>query len=321
MAQETNPEREPLTSVSPPPFEITVRTMASDVASIAASGGGPPKPHPIKILSRTAQEVGGVGGFIKTAEAPPKPEKKSILSFFSNPVFLYSLSGVFLISVFLGGYFFLYPLLNPSPAEKGGAANANPPPALTEHKTFFNKVLDGTFASEITSPISGLEMKRDEINSFVSAVSGSFFEITPENGERKPISAADFFTLINGNIINAEFLQNNFESDFTFYLYRKDGGLFPGYILRLNENKLKILTESSVQSRIESASSTWTNLFFDYPGDANGQFRSELLSGQPIRILNFTNASSVLAYGWFGNNRYLIISTSLEGLKQAISRF
>jgi len=45
----------------PPPQEVKVRTMASDLASMAASGGGLPQFENVKIAAKTPQKASGTG--------------------------------------------------------------------------------------------------------------------------------------------------------------------------------------------------------------------------------------------------------------------
>ncbi|MDP2741171.1 MAG: hypothetical protein Q8O66_00570, partial [bacterium] len=146
----------------------------------------------------------------------------------------------------------------------------------------------------------------------------------------QPISAASFFSLIKSNIFETDFLNNNFEKDFKVFLYKDKNIFWPGYILQIKTGESRIFLQALAQPKIENASSSWNNLFLEPAGTPGAQFRDEMLSGQPIRILNFSNlpaeasaqagSSSVIAYGWF-HEKYLVISTSIEGLKQAVLRF
>lgn len=314
-----NPEHIPSVNVPPPPAEVTVRTMASDIASIAESGGGAPKPKPIKIPSRIQQmeEAARLSGNIPQVGGVSPPRGKS---FFSSPIFLPFLLIVFLAGVFLASYYIIYPVFNPKPqVAKFPEAPVQNQIESFEHKSVFGQQLDGTFILDVTSPISGLAADNEKINSFVSGLSGSFFEITPKNENGQALSAADFFSSIGGNVIDMNFLTGNFEKDFTFFVYKDGNNLRPGYVLRLNAGETPILLQSEV-SKIEKASSSWANLFLVSPGAPNSQFQNGLSNSQPIRFLNFSNASSAFAYGWFFN-KYLILSTSLEGIRRAILHF
>jgi len=304
--------------VPPPPSEVTVRTMESDIASMAASGGASPKPKPVKFSHKTDQDENtgpsGVSGAPQSTQATP--------GFFSGRAFLILSLSALLIVVFLAGYYVLYPLLNPpeqavtkSPADTSGNANG-----IVEHKSFFGQPTDGIFTLDIPLQIEGLQADRDQVNSFISGLSGTFFEIKTENSLGKPISAGDFFNLIGANIMDKSSFDTSFEKDFTIFLYKDKNNLWPGYVLQIKSGESRIFLQTLVQSKVESASTSLSNLFLNQVGTAGAQFQDEILSGQPIRAMDFFGPTSTLAYGWFFN-KYLIISTSLDGMKQAVLHF
>lgn len=49
-----------LPSAPPPPQEVKVRTLKSDLASMAASGGGLPRYENVKIAASTGEKKGGL---------------------------------------------------------------------------------------------------------------------------------------------------------------------------------------------------------------------------------------------------------------------
>lgn len=313
--QNNNPEHTPGTSVPPPPSEVGVRTMVSDIASVAQSGGSYPKPYPIRVASRSEQER-------ETSVPAASRPGSSPLYFLLKPAFLFPALGIVLAGVFLAAYLFVYPLLNPKPATVATSTAPTVTQQQTfEHKSVFSQPADGTFILDIASPVSGLKAEGVQVGSFVNSVSGSFFEITPRNGAGQPLSAGDFFSSIDADVLGTDFLAANFENDFTFFLYKDQGGLWPGYILQLKTGESPILLQNTVLKKMEDSGRERVNLFLASPGlPASTQFQSGLSSGQPIWFFNYSNASSAIAYGWFFN-KYLTISTSLEGLKQAIAHF
>lgn len=316
-----NDERIANVNVPPPPAEVMVRTMASDIASIAESGGGPPKPRHIKVSLRTAQKDEMIQPrtsiFSHSASGAPKPPSKNFLS---SPAFLISSIAVFLAGIFFAAYYFVYPWLNPALETSGKPAAAlNTDNAPFEHKSFLGQPVDGVFALTISSPINGFSAENDQIKSFVSDLSGSFFEITPQDSSGQPLSAKNFFSSIGANIFEPAFVGANFNPDFTIFLHRDKNGIWPGYILQLKTGETPLLLQKDVAG-IENVSSSWVSIFLETAGTSGGGFRDEISYGQPIRVFSFLNSSSTLSYGWFFN-KYLIISTSLEGMKQAILHF
>ena len=338
-----NLEHIPGANVPPPPSEVGVRTMASDLASIAQSGGGAPKPIPLRIYSRTQENARNVAAEAQRSAPPPAPmiavnqnmpgaaasadvsQTQSPAgkqeSFFSKPIFLFGLLGLLLAGTFSAAYFLVYPLLNPKqPVVKQPLI---PVPAQTtsfEHKSVFGQAVDGNFNLEILSPVNGMQFKRDKIASFINAVPGSFYEIVPEVAGQ-PFTADDFFSSVGANVLGSDFLNANFEKDFTLFLYKDKDGLWPGYILQVKAGKSPIFLQKEVLQKMQSAATERANLFLVAPGTPfNSQFQTGLSSGQPVWFLNFPNVSSSVAYGWLFN-KYLAISTSLDGMKQAILHF
>ncbi len=317
-----NSEHIPSPVVPPSPAEVAVRTMASDIASIAESGGGSPRPHPIKVFLQAERNKGAPrSASIFSSSAASKQEAPPRKPLFSNPAYLFSSLAVFVVVVFLAGYF-IYPLFNKKPVQENQAVVSipNQTPETFESKQFFSQSTDGIITLDILLAIDGLQVLREQLVSKIGDLSGSFFEIKIENGNSQPISAANFFSLIKSDIFETDFLNNNFEKDFRVFLYKDKNIFWPGYILQIKTGESRIFLQALAQPKIENASSSLNNLFLEPSGTPGTQFRDEMLSGQPIRILNFSNSSSVIAYGWF-HEKYLVISASLGGLKQAVLRF
>lgn len=94
--------------------------MASDIASVAESGGFLPKAQTIKFSFKSAEEREKENKPAATAipavsKAPAsdfseKPRKESL---FSKPAVVYSFIAILLIAFFFAGYYLIFPLLNP----------------------------------------------------------------------------------------------------------------------------------------------------------------------------------------------------------------
>lgn len=331
------PQTQEMPKVSAPPIEVGIRTMASDIASMAESGGGPPQPQNVSLPSFKSED--------RTESITPPAEKATPEheeEIPHSPILKYFVLGVFMLlaaaALFFGSYYVLYPLLSgqKSPAPPvarpatSSTAAVQPVPAKPsfEHRSFFKQAVDGTFALAISSSSAGFQAVDQQLRQSLARFTSNstFFEIVPQSPDGQPLAANDFLSSIGANILSTDFIASSFNQDFTAFLYKnksglpnRQAGLWPGCILRLKGNQTPFFFQSDV-SKIENASASLQNLFLMSPGSPIGGFHDALISGQPIRILNFSNASSVLAYGWFFN-KYLIISTSLDGLKQAIQRF
>ncbi len=308
--------------VPPPPSEVTVRTLESDLASMGASGGVSPKPKPVKFSHKIDQEESArITAGVATGAPMGTPQQPSaIADFFSSKIFLVLSLLILLTVVFLAGYYVIYPLLNPAPApvQQKAAAPAGVVETV-EHKSFFTQPVDGIFTLDASLPVQGMQADRDKVSALVGGLTGKFFELEPEDSLSQPVYASSFFALIGAEVLKADFLDANFEKDFTMFLYKDKNALLPGYILRLKAGETPILLKNDI-AELENASSSWSNLFVMQTGTPQPQFHDDLLSGQPVRVLDFSNPSSTLAYGWF-LNKYLIISTSLDGMKEAINHF
>ena len=66
MAETQQDTSHVLTSAPPPPQEVKVRTLRSDLASIAESGGGLPKYQNVKIAEAQAGKPRNITGLITT---------------------------------------------------------------------------------------------------------------------------------------------------------------------------------------------------------------------------------------------------------------
>ncbi|GEM_PF-2415529 len=334
--------------VAPPPVEVAIRTMASDIASMAQSGGGPPRPQSVILPPFSVEQEEDK----RESPVPPKeiashppretaPQEKTVSEEREGvpgaPMGKYLMLAasilVAAVAIFFGSYYVLYPLVNrlkskaPAvPLQASTAPSAQAQPSI-EHHSFFKQAVDGTFSLKISSSNAGLQDSSQQLGQFLVGLSATstFFEIQPQSSDDQPLSANDFFSSISGGVLDSNFLASAFNPDFTVFLYKdKNGlagqaGLWPGYILQLKANQTPLLLKPDA-AKVESASSNWQNLFLQSPGAPAGVFRDAILSGQPVRVLNFSDGKSVLAYGWFFN-KYLIISTSLDGLKQAIQHF
>jgi hypothetical protein len=112
-------------------------------------------------------------------------------------------------------------------------------------------------------------------------------------------------------------LAQNFNPDFTFFIYKEKKGFWPGLITQLKPEKNLIVLKPEI-AKLEN-STNLERLFITKPEGEKGLFRDVLLSGQPARVLDFSVSSPAkFIYGWFHN--YLVISTSEVGLKEAIGR-
>lgn len=296
--------------VPPPPTEVTIRTLDSDVKSMALSGGNFPKSEKL-MINRGATQTGGLG--------IQSPRAKALIWL--------------LVFAFLGALaYFLYPfLVKPKttlPESSGGnvvsSTLPNVPEELTlsqfNHQTFFGGKVVETLNLEVIYPPRRIE-DYDLINYeaprlFLNKENISFSEIEIQKFTRKPLALPEFFNLAQVNWFDEDFWISNFNLDFTYFIYKNSNGFWPGLVLQLKPEKSQIVMDSQIR-KIETGEDLF-KLFITQPKERSGIFQSVLISGEPARSLKLNNSDANFVYGWFHN--YLVISTSLTGLEEAIKK-
>jgi len=147
----------------------------------------------------------------------------------------------------------------------------------------------------------------------------TFFEVVPRGIGGKPMTFAEFAALLGAGSLDQSFFQSYLSRDYTAFVKKIKGVLYPGYIFKLKSGQNPILLQQKTMA-LESNPDDFRGLFMSDPGAAQGTFRDTQVSGQPARILPFPASSNTLLYGWFFNT-YLVMSTSDAGLKDAIVHF
>ena len=106
-----NQQPQPMPKVAPPPFEAAIRTMASDIVSMAQSGGGPPIPQSVTLPSLREE---GEDQLFFPSENKVIPTKRS--SVFGAPAVKYIVLAILIllvaVAIFFGSYYVLYPFLD-----------------------------------------------------------------------------------------------------------------------------------------------------------------------------------------------------------------
>ncbi|RJQ28919.1 hypothetical protein C4571_02675 [Candidatus Parcubacteria bacterium] len=309
-----------VSSIPAPSSEFKIRTLASDVRSMTASGGGLP------------QAVRVTGPFFAGAQegASSAKSRKSVVIIFS----------VILVVAALGAAaYYLYPRFLGEKDESGadvrgsmesqGALGTKPEvreaqsiiPSF-EHLSFFRAPAQETLTLFLSGPAasaSDLWTYGQKITSLLNSANraSTFFEITIRNqdGSAAPVTA--FFEAIDGAVLDPQFVLTNFNPDFTYFMYRDQFGSWPGYILELKSGQNWLFLSEDV-SQIE-ISPKISNLFLGFIGKPRTDgFVDDTAGGQPVRTLLFEGGTS-FTYGWFRG--YLIMSTSKDGLREALGRF
>ncbi len=251
---------------------------------------------------------------------PQAPKQSSLV--------LYLLGGIVGAAILFAIGFFLYPLfvsqekvpaIQPPSGEQPLPDNVpqNQPGGSDRlsHRSFFKTSLQRV-TWDIDTATGTLMNSLAEL-SRGAALGEGFFEVVPQHTDGSGVSWTDYSPRIN-SALALKFFQDNFEKDFTLFIYRDGSSLWPGYILKLSGGKVPILLQREA-AKIESSPSIFAGFFLTNPGEPGAAFKDGQVGGQPVRIIPFEPSKSVFLYGWFGTE-YFILGTNEESVKQAAAR-
>jgi hypothetical protein len=120
-------------------------------------------------------------------------------------------------------------------------------------------------------------------------------------------------------LFDNDFYNTHFEKDFTLFALReRAGGVWPGYVFKRKEGDMASLS-AQIDAIVKGSPSSLGSLFLFSSGNATGTFSEFQVVGQTVSMIQFTSPRAVVAYGWFFN-KYLIVSTSEAGLREAVRR-
>ena len=150
-------------------------------------------------------------------------------------------------------------------------------------------------------------------------VSGSakFIELQLTKDGGKPADTLTFASLSGINLFPAQFMTENFTPHIAAFIHRNPKGSWPGYIFKLLPNKNSRLLAPQIQL-LERSPQVAATLFLVSPGTPIGGFVGSTRGGLPAREQTYTTPGAVISYAW--QDRYFIISTSFEGLEEALRR-
>lgn len=315
-------------SVPAPPPEVKVRTFKSDVESMMQSGGGAPQ----------YQNVRGPTAAVSGSRTEPEEREKS-----QTGTIIAIVIGILL----LGGIaYFAYRILsdnnapqNPPSQVPSGNYGAQAPPvtnplgtitpplpsagAVFVHHSFFKKPADRLLELAVPAPTTAntydLATFSQRVRDLVGAPSAasSFFEIVPKDGQGNDLLLPQILKATDLGILDEGFVSKHFLPDATFFVWQYATGTWPGIVIGLKSTENWLFIQNDV-AKLES-SPKLVNLFVADPGAPSpGGFKDVTEAGQHARILTYSAPRAVVVYGLF--HSYLVLSTSEDGLKQAITR-
>lgn len=307
-----------------PPPDLKVRTMQSDIEIMARRGGN------------FSSEGGIVGTPLPLSSAPRVPIPggeggRPLAVSFLTPRVLVVAGSVALLAI-LGVAAYYFSALISRRESSGVAPPANEQPLVNpelgrpvfEHQSLFrlpaDQVLDLELRSGPVTDVSELQTYTQKLSNLLSnAQEGGFFELNIKDESGAFLSGREFFLIIDAGVMDPNFLEANFNPDFTAFVYKEKGALFPGYVLGLKRGLTALVLQGEVLGQIEGVGG-YSNLFAGFPGvEASEGFRDKQIGTRPVRFLTFTSdegKTSEFLYSWF-NSTSLVLSTSEKGLTKA----
>ena len=323
-------------SAPPPPSEVKVRTMRSDLESMAQSGGGLPKFQSVKMEGLVAvQEKGG--------------EKKNgaviVLAVIAAAVVL-GLLGYFAYRMFFTQSSLTtqnnavqtpaaVPAQNQSPAVASSTPTTTPTVTASVaaapfiHASLFKTPADKTLVLTLpTSSAAGGASSAADLQTFNQKISAllaqanknaAVIEIVVQTADHHGVAVSDLWVQANAAVISPQLLAAHFNPDATFFAYQDKNGFWPAYVLSLKAGENWLFSQSDI-ANLESSPSI-SNFFLANAGTPSASgFMDGTVSSTAVRMLSFPNATppATFLYGWYKND--LIVSASQAGFMAAMNR-
>ena len=304
---------------APPEPEIKLRTMESDIKSVEEGGGA--EPQPIKLTPETALPAATPPAADEVALSEEPPSRLGAV--IKGLIFL-----IILIAIAWALYAYVWPLIFvPAPEEEisgeilPSPSPTTPPPAGGPRSTLPVSAFGSPGERTTQLTVSTLDLL-SVLTSLQNEASrtpgdGNVKELTILNNAGQPLTFVQFITIllpeVSANL--APVLTDNFEPNFTAYLYYDQNGVWPGYIVKKKAGAtIDTVTLNDRLALLETSS--FANLFLIPPGEPQG-FRTGTAKNQYTDRYNpHTAPGASFNYGIF--NSYLIINTSFDGLLAAL---
>ena len=323
----------------PPPPEIGIRTMDSDIKSMQASGGMGATAKtfkPEELFAKPTNSVINIPSIpSKPSSTPTNPIGSPVVRVIgpkksNRKVIILAAIVVLLILVWVGIEFFVIPNLHQSSPAVTTTVPSNTIPVATTtqpavvsfvHQSFFGSQVSPSTTISLISPLSLSALQAGVASSTsLSEPTGTFEELAFVNGaasstsSSSPVTAQELMSAMLP-LVSQDFLTGTFSNDVTGFAYYHNGAR-PGYVFKLNAGVDLANATSTLNPIIEAN----PGAFFQVsPGTISGTFNDGALpDGKAVRYATFSEKGTALEYGWFGG--YLVISTSYQGLISADQR-
>ena len=312
--------------------EVVIRTMASDIELLGETGGSAPRGTTVAVAAVPGREAAEQDGASAEESSPPQTRSGRRMVF-------WSLGGIALIAgLFFAGYYlipFIVTRQSGPPPVAIPRASSTPSGALPDfgdvgfvHESFFAGPSDAIITVSLDDPAISAETRpfAAQVASLLKSANpqAKFFEIENRlmNDGMAPWNA--FASSTGLNLLSADFVSARFDPDFTAFAVRDKDVFWPGYILKLKKGQTPLTLRIQAAGMIEGAAPNFPGLFLTplptSSATSTNIFQDAQVNNQSVRLFSFGRPNApVVIYGWFFNS-YLVISTSEDGLRQAVSR-
>ncbi len=344
------PAAEAAPAAPPPPPEVKVRTMRSDLDSMAKSGGGAPRFESIKVEGLVAARTAAAGAVQRVIPEARKSSGSWAIVVAIIAVILLGAAGYFVYTAFFANS--EAPATTPpatGPAASNGASNngqtggpaatapaggaatastptSTPASAPFTHVSLFKKPADQVLT--LTLSLNGAAASAADLATFNQKLAtvlttadktATLIEIDAKDTAGNDVSIGDLLSAANELVIDPAALAAHFNADATFFVYRDKNGFWPGYVLSLRTGDNWLFSSADV-AKLETSPSIANFFLQDVGKPSPDGFTDSTISGVSVRVLPYLDAPipSYFTYGWTKGN--LILSTSQSGFSQAVSR-
>lgn len=315
-----DPSQPTIPTVPPPTTEVSIRTLASDLAAVRASGGA--------IIAPTGSTVGVLGDRMHPVAAGNSSHLlSSILGWLAVFLALIALLGVGWL-----GYGYLTRLSTTTTPTVTPTSTTTAPPrtaprnslaslsaTVTAHQSQLQKTVpfSTTFVA-IPAPNTlqtRFQLIREGLNKIPASTRVA--ELVPTDTTSRPLSFPGYATALGADtLFDAEEYARYFNDDFSLLAIRGQGGFSAVYVFSLKPNMTWLYAEPGV--RVMEQSTVLNNLFFQVPG-ARSAFTDATIQDFPVRTATYTEPAGTFVYGFFRDR--LIIATSQQALEETLLFF
>ncbi|MCX7589395.1 MAG: hypothetical protein N2Z85_00435 [Patescibacteria group bacterium] len=144
----------------------------------------------------------------------------------------------------------------------------------------------------------------------------NIFIINLKDPNNNPVKWIDFLKSSEINLINEDFWNTNFNSNFIGFIYKNKNNVWPGYILEIKSNIPPLTIQVNLKNLYDFRNYL-SNFYLNSVDFSKTELQNSLIfNKEPITILK-TSSGEKFIYGIF-LNKYLILSTSIEGLEEIL---